>query len=121
MNGAYKFLQMSMKTRRISGRRALASKALRTAAARTKSSQLSVLATAVELDAFTKIKAMMDEMVAKLKQQQADEVKKNDWCKSEFQENAMDTMKFEDLKQDQMVKIEDLGTAIKTMTDEIEA
>merc|ERR1719161_3373412 len=63
----------------------------------------------------------MDDMVATLKQQQAEEVKKNDWCKSEFQENEMETMKFEDVKQDQTVKIEDLGTAIKTLTDEIEA
>eukprot|EP00746_Dinoflagellata_sp_MGD_P161891 gnl/MRDRNA2_/MRDRNA2_89211_c0_seq1.p1 gnl/MRDRNA2_/MRDRNA2_89211_c0~~gnl/MRDRNA2_/MRDRNA2_89211_c0_seq1.p1 ORF type:complete len:752 (-),score=250.54 gnl/MRDRNA2_/MRDRNA2_89211_c0_seq1:49-2304(-) len=121
MNGAYKFIQLSSRTRRISGRRSLASQTLRTAASRTKSSQLSVLATAVELDAFTKIKAMMDEMVQKLKIQQADEVKKNDWCKSEFQENDMQTMKFEDVKQDQTVQIEDLGTAIKTLTDEIEA
>merc|ERR1719156_532822 len=52
MNGAYKFIQMSMRTRRISGRRSLASRALRTAAAKTQSSHLSVLATAVELDAF---------------------------------------------------------------------
>merc|ERR1719159_1255973 len=55
-----------------------------------------------------------------LKVQQADEVKKKDWCDSEFQENTMDTMKKEDLKEDQTVKIEDLGTAIKTLTDEIE-
>jgi len=121
MNGAYKFIQMSMHTRRISGRRALAVKALKAAFARTKSSHLSVLATAVELDAFTKIKAMMDEMIKTLKMQQAEEVKKYDWCKSEFQENEMQTMKMEDVKQDQMVKIEDLASTIKTMTDEIAA
>lgn len=121
MNGAYRFIQMSMRTRRISGRRSLASRALRTAAAKTQSSHLSVLATAVELDAFNKIKALMNEMIQKLKQQQADEVKKNDWCKSEFQEHDMLTMKAEDVKQDQIVKIDDLGTAIQSLTEEIEA
>merc|ERR1719169_343064 len=58
MNGAYKFIQMSMHTRRISGRRSLAVRALRAAFKRTQSSHLSVLATAVELDAFTKVKKM---------------------------------------------------------------
>merc|ERR1719265_2925739 len=33
----------------------------------------------------------------------------------------METMKKEDLKEDQTVKIDDLGTAIKTLTEEIEA
>jgi len=120
MNGAYKFIQMSMHTRRMS-KRSLAARALRKAAAKAQSSHLSILASAVELDAFTKIKKMMDDMVAQLKIQQADEVKKNDWCKSEFQENDMQTMKADDLKQDQTVQIEDLGTAIKTLADEIEA
>lgn len=64
---------------------------------------------------------MMDEMIKTLKMQQAEEVKKYDWCKSEFQENEMQTMKMEDVKQDQMVKIEDLASTIKTMTDEIAA
>merc|ERR1719359_613468 len=64
---------------------------------------------------------MIDDLIVKLKTQQEDEVKKNDWCKSEFQENTMETMKAEDLKKDQEVKIEDLGTAIKTLTDEVNA
>jgi len=119
MNGAFKFIQMSMRTRRMSGKRTLAAKALRAAFSRTKGSGLSVLATSVELDSFTKIKKMMDELVAKLKLQQADEVKKNDWCKSEFQENEMQTMKAEDLQKDQEVQIEDLASAIKTLGDEI--
>jgi len=121
MNGAYKFIQMSMRTRRLYGKRSRAVKALRAAAAATKSSQLSILATSVELDAFTKIKAMMDDVIKKLKLQQADEVKKNDWCKSEFQENEMTTMKMEDLEKDQTVQIEDLASSIKTLTEEIEA
>merc|ERR1719265_156615 len=104
MNGAYKFIQMSMRTQRLSQK--LAARALRSAASRLQSSHLSVLATAVELDAFTKIKKMMDDMIEKLKIQQADEVKKMDWCKSEFQENEMQTMKAENLKKNDWCKSE---------------
>jgi len=121
MNGAYKFIQMRMSTRRVSGRRMAASKALRTAALKFKNPQLSMLATQVELDAFTKVKKMIDDMIATLKTQQEDEVKKKDWCDSEFQANTMETMRKEDLKEDQTVKIEDLATAIKTLTEEIDA
>merc|ERR1719311_246574 len=80
---------------------------------------MSVLATSVELDAFTKVKKMIDEMIATLKTQQEDEVKKKDWCDSEFQENTMQTMKTEDLKIDQTTSIENLKSSIKTLTDEI--
>merc|ERR550537_445497 len=58
-------------------------------------------------------------MIKTLKIQQEDEVKKKDWCDSEFQENTMQTMKAEDLKKDQETSIENLSTAIKTLTDEI--
>ena len=52
-----------------------------------RSPELAILATSVELDAFTKVKAMIDQMIATLKTQSADEVKKNNWCKEELQEN----------------------------------
>merc|ERR1719191_2430567 len=62
---------------------------------------------------------MIDEMIATLQTQQEDEEKKKDWCDSEFQENTMQTMEAEDLKKDQETSIENLNTAIKTLTDEI--
>merc|ERR1719408_766249 len=79
-----------------------------------------MLATSVELDAFTKVKAMIDKMVTTLKQQQADEVKKNDWCKAELQENEMQTAKTKDLKSDLEAKAGQLETTIKTLSEEIE-
>jgi cytochrome c556 len=103
------------------GRRARAAKALRDAAAKTGSPQLSILATSVELDAFTKIKKMIDDLIAELKVQQSDEVKHHDWCNDEFQENEMQTMKAENLKEDQQVQIDNLAVAIKTLTEEIAA
>merc|ERR1719183_2669404 len=77
-----------------------ASKVLYKGAAKLNSPELAMLASAVELDAFTKVKAMIDKMIVTLKAQQADEVKKNDWCKAEIQENEMTTMKTKDLKAD---------------------
>jgi len=121
MNGAYgKFLQVAQSSK-VAGKRAIAAKVLRNAAKKTGNPELSILATSVELDAFTKVKAMIDELIATLKQQQDDEVKKKDWCDSEFQENTMQTMKAEDLKIDQTTAIDNLTQAIKTLTDEIAA
>merc|ERR1719247_3854547 len=63
---------------------------------------------------------MIDKMIATLKKQTADEVKKNDWCKSELQENEMTTMKTKDLKADLEAKIGELESTIKTLAEEIE-
>merc|ERR1719162_2444035 len=96
----------------------------RTAAAavlrKVRSPELAMLATSVELDAFTKVKAMIEKMIATLKTQQADEVKKNDWCKAELQENDMTTAKTTDLKADLEAKAGELETTIKRLSEEIE-
>merc|ERR1719420_1366218 len=59
-------------------------------------------------------------MIAQLKTQQADEVKKNDWCKEELQVNEMATMKTKDLKADLEAKSGELENTIKTLAEEIE-
>merc|ERR1719329_1267293 len=117
MDGTYSFLQLGAGR----GRRAEAARVLRGAAARASSPGLAMLATAVELDAFTKVKQAIDDMISMLKTQQEDEVKKNDWCNAEFQETEMTTMKTEDLKADLIAKAEDLTATIKRLGDEIEA
>merc|ERR550537_1257758 len=61
-NGAYKFLQVDQSS--TSSRRARAAQVLRNVAKKTGQPQLSALATSVELDAFTKVKEMIDEMIA---------------------------------------------------------
>jgi len=88
---------------------------------RSKSPEMAFLATSVELDAFVKVKAAIDNMITTLKQQTADEVKKNDWCKDELQENEMTTMKTKDLKADLEAKVGSLESTIKTLSEEIEA
>jgi len=84
-----------------------------------KNPELAMLATSVELDAFTKVKAMIAKMIATLKQQQADEVKKNDWCKAEIQDNEMATAKETDHKADLEAKAGELEATIKTLSEEI--
>merc|ERR1719375_2739543 len=63
---------------------------------------------------------MIDKMIETLKTQNADEVKKNDWCKDSLQENEMATMKTKDLKADLEAKAGQLEATIKTLSEEIE-
>jgi len=84
------------------------------------SPELSMLASSVELDSFAKVKAMIDKMIATLKMQQADEVKKNDWCNAELQENEMSTAKESDRKADLEAKMGELESTIKTLSEEVE-
>mmetsp|Transcript_106911 Transcript_106911/g.168966 ORF Transcript_106911/g.168966 Transcript_106911/m.168966 type:complete len:737 (+) Transcript_106911:52-2262(+) len=117
MDTTFSFVQTSRKSDKL---RKDAAAVLRHSAQKIHSPALSMLASSVELDAFTKVKAMIDKMIATLKTQQADEVKKNDWCISELQENEMATMKTKDLKADLEAKIAQLESTIKTLSEEIE-
>merc|ERR1719310_1120970 len=60
-------------------------------------------------------------MISVLQKEQADEVKKNDWCKNEIQASDMKKLKTEDHKSDVEAKIGSLESLIKTLGDEIEA
>jgi len=94
-----------------------AAEALRAAAKKAHSPQLSIMATSVELDAFSKVKKAIDDMIAMLKQQQDDEVKKSDWCKAELQSNEMATAKTTDHKADLESKMSELESNIKALED----
>merc|ERR1719353_392007 len=50
------------------------------------------LAASAQLDAFEKVKKMIDEMVVVLKKDQEDEVKHRDFCVAEFDENEKQTL-----------------------------
>merc|ERR1719473_1905884 len=114
-------MQLSSRTHRVEGRRLRAAAVLRNMAKQTRNPELSALATTVELDAFTKVKKAIDDMIAMLKQQQVDEVKHRDWCNVELHETNMTAMKTEDLIADLEAKIEELGATIKRLSDEIQA
>eukprot|EP00401_Gymnodinium_catenatum_P000733 CAMPEP_0117528560 /NCGR_PEP_ID=MMETSP0784-20121206/37378_1 /TAXON_ID=39447 /ORGANISM="" /LENGTH=687 /DNA_ID=CAMNT_0005324851 /DNA_START=56 /DNA_END=2119 /DNA_ORIENTATION=- len=100
-------------------RQQLAASVLRRAAKRTGSAQLAALATSAQLDAFTKVTAMIDKLVAELTKQQADEVMQRDWCIAEFSTNEKETAAADDKKANLLTKIADLEKTIESLTKEI--
>merc|ERR1712222_277179 len=98
-----------------------ASKLLKKVADRLNSPKLATLAYKVRLDAFTRVKKAIDDMIAALLKEKEDEIKHKDFCVDEFNTNQLQTEKKEREKQDLIAKIEDLELTIKTLTEEIEA
>merc|ERR1719421_2077230 len=85
------------------------------------SPQLMLIMTSVHLDAFTKVIAEIDKMIAQLKQQQADEVKERDWCIAELNKNNLTMEATYDKQAALMQKIADLESTIEELKKEIEA
>merc|ERR1712176_572556 len=103
-----------------SARRVQASKLLKNVADKLNSPRLATLAYKVRLDAFTRVKKAIDDMIAQLLKEKEDEIKHKDFCVDEFNTNQLQTEKKEREKQDLIAKIEDLELTIKTLTEEIE-
>merc|ERR1712046_308132 len=101
-------------------RRAQASKLLSDVAKKTNNPKLSNLAYRVRLDAFTRVKKAIDDMVAQLLKEKEDEIKHKDFCVDEFNTNQLQTEKKEREKQDLIAKVEDLELTIKTLSDNID-
>merc|ERR1711957_1067037 len=108
------------------GRRIQASKLLKAVADKLNSPRLATLAYRVKLDAFTRVKKAIDDMIAQLLQEKADEIKHRDFCVDEFNTNQLQTEKKTREKQDVIARIEnlemtieELAKAIKTLKDEI--
>merc|ERR1740117_2034376 len=102
-----------------SKRRSQASKLLSAVAKKLQNPRIAQLAYRVRLDAFTKVKKAIDDMIAELLQQKADEIKHKDFCVDEFNTNQLQTEKKERTKQDLIAKIEDLEMTIKNLSDAI--
>jgi len=101
-------------------RRARASKILSDAAKKLSNPKLSNLAYRVRLDAFTRVKKAIDDMVAQLLKEKEDEIKHKDFCTDEFNTNQLQTEKKEREKKDLIAKIEDLEMTIKALADAID-
>merc|ERR1712137_1511738 len=104
-----------------SSRRTQASKLLKKVADKLNSPRLATLAYKVRLDAFTRVKKAIDDMIAQLLKEKEDEIKHKDFCVDEFNTNQLQTEKKEREKQDLLALIEDLELTIKTLTSEIDA
>merc|ERR1712157_619458 len=103
-----------------SARRVQASKLLKSVADKLNSPRLATLAYKVRLDAFTRVKKAIDDMIAQLLKEKADEIKHKDFCVDEFNTNQLQTEKKEREKQDLIAKIEDLEMTIKALTEAID-
>merc|ERR1719240_1952184 len=104
--------------RRVKSARERASDVLRKAGAKSKDTQLIALSTSVALDGFEKVKKAINEMIADLKTQQAEEVKKKDLCPAQRHKNDMDTIAKTDEKKDLDAKISLLTEQIASLTDD---
>merc|ERR1719162_2477264 len=104
-----------------SERRAQASKLLSAIAHKHNNPRLATLATQVRLDAFTRVKKAIDDMIAELLKQKEDEIKHKDFCVDEFNKNQLETETKDREKSDLEAKIEDLKMTIDKLTREIQA
>merc|ERR1719424_1194174 len=78
-----------------SSRRSQASQLLSAVAKKLNAPRLAALAYRVRLDAFTKVKKAIDDMIAQLLVEKADEIKHKDFCVDEFNTNQLQTEKKE--------------------------
>merc|ERR1719165_37408 len=88
--------------------------------------RLAALAARVRLDAFTKVKAAIDEMIAALLKEKADEIKHKDFCTEGLNTNERESeLKARDIDEleaeiaDLTSKIDELTKSIDTLTSEI--
>jgi len=103
-----------------SARRVQASALLSAVAKRVQNPRLATLAVRVRLDAFTRVKKAIDDMVAQLTKEKEDEIKHKDFCVDEFNTNELQTEKKERAKSDLIAKIEDLEMNIDSLTKAID-
>merc|ERR1719399_1568010 len=83
-----------------SSQRDAASKVLSAVAHKLQSPRLATLAVQVRLDAFTRVKKAIDDMIAQLLKEKEDEIKHKDFCVEEFNSNQLQTEKKEREKKD---------------------
>jgi predicted RNase H-like nuclease (RuvC/YqgF family) len=115
---SFNFIQQE--SSKMSERRNKASNLLKAAAQKMKSPVLAALSQRVKLDAFEKVKKAIDDMIAQLLQDKADEIKHKDFCTDEFNTNKLQTEDNERTKSDLAAKIEDLELNIAELTQAIE-
>jgi len=110
------FAQMGSSSRR----QAQASGVLRAVAKRLGSPRLAAIAMHVRLDAFTKVKKAINDMIEELLQEKKDEIKKKDFCVEEFNTNELQTEKKKFEQKSLIAKIADLKATIEELAKDIE-
>mmetsp|Transcript_108550 Transcript_108550/g.283139 ORF Transcript_108550/g.283139 Transcript_108550/m.283139 type:complete len:718 (-) Transcript_108550:65-2218(-) len=100
--------------------RARAVDVLRKAAGQTGLPELALIAASAEIDEFTKVKGLIDKLVAELKAQQLDEVKMRDWCIDEFATNKEETQAGDHKMSNLQQKKKDLEARIEELSEKIQ-
>merc|ERR1719218_387052 len=101
------------------GKRDQAAKVLFTAAKKYSNPKLAAIASSMRLDAFTKVKAAIDEMIAALLKEKEDEIKHKDFCTDAINKNERaQELKARDISELE-AKIADLTSTIDTLTKAI--
>jgi len=103
-----------------SDRRVEVSKLLSAVAQKVQNPRLATLATRVRLDAFTRVKKAINDMVVQLAKEGADEIKHKDFCVDEFNKNEQQTERKIRAKQDVKAKMEDLALTMKQLTQAVD-
>merc|ERR1719493_646658 len=103
-----------------SDRRKAASALISQVAKKFNNPKLSTLAYQVRLDAFTRVKKAIDDMIAQLLKEKEDEIKHKDFCVDEFNTNQLQTEKKEREKKDLIAKIATLESTIEALAEAIE-
>jgi len=100
-----------------SERRTQVSKLLSKVANKVHNPRLATLAVKVRLDAFTRVKKSIDDMVTQLGKEKEDEIMRKDFCEEEFRTNEAQVEKAQREKEDINASIEDLEMTIKDLQD----
>merc|ERR1719421_1676368 len=100
-------------------KRSQAADVLKAVAQKVNNPRLAAFALRMRLDAFTKVKGAIDDMIAELTKQNADEIKQKDFCVDEFNTNQLQTEKKIREKTDLEALIDDLKNTIAKLTKEI--
>jgi len=95
-------------------------KALSQTAKKFQDPRISTLAVRARLDAFTKVKQSIQDMVEKLIKEKEDEIKHKDFCIEEINNNERDTEMKERDRDDLVAKIDDLVMTIDSLAKAIE-
>jgi len=113
------FLQERAEASANKGMRAQASALLRAEAQKLNSPRLNALAVHIRLDAFTKVKAAIKDMIAELQKQQKEEIEHKDFCIKGLHENKIKTDEKSRAKKELEATIEDLTITIEELTKEL--
>jgi len=85
-----------------------------------KDPRLGLISMSAQLNAFTKVKEAIDQMVAQLQAEGKDEVAHRDWCIAQFNENEANTEEKNDEKTNLETTIENLRVQIENLTKDLD-